>query len=190
MHHKAMAPHLYNFSTKLSTCLVKELVLLVLLVTNILPQCRCLASSSSSSKFGVHVIRSPESTIAPQGDEVQFECELSLVPERLEWRFLPQDRLGDNQHEYTYMNINVSMSFRSSLLFKRKPSEEEVVDLTTTVVIDDEMLEVATVTNSALTDIFLTFISFHRTATMSLSTSASQSSRLWSATKQLASIVA
>lgn len=104
-----MTTQLYNFSTKLSTCLIKELVLLVLLVTNILPQSRCLASSSNSNKFGVLVVRSPESTIAPQGDEVQFECELNLVPERLEWRFLPHDRLGDNQNDYTFMNINVSV---------------------------------------------------------------------------------
>lgn len=54
------------------------------------------------------MIRSPESNIAPQGDEVQFECELNLEPDRLEWRFLPQDRLGDNKNDYIYMSSNVS----------------------------------------------------------------------------------
>lgn len=106
-----MTSHLYIFSTRISTTLVYQLILLVLLITNILPQCRCLASSSSSSssRFGVHMVRSPESNIAPQGDEVQFECELNLEPDRFEWRFLTQDRVGDNKNDYIYMNANVSI---------------------------------------------------------------------------------
>lgn len=103
-----MTHQLYLFSTRISiTCLVKEIVLLLLLMTHILPQSRCLANSTN--KFGVQMIRSPEPSIAPDGDEVQFECELNLEPERLEWRFLPQDKLGDNQNDYIYMNSNVSL---------------------------------------------------------------------------------
>lgn len=110
-----MISQLYLFSTQLSfSCLVKELVLLLLLVTHILPQSRCLAlstTSNSNNKFGVQMIRSPESIIAPDGDEVQFECELNLEPERLEWRFLPRDKFGDNQNDYIYVNSTVSITF-------------------------------------------------------------------------------
>lgn len=49
--------------------------------------------------------RSPESTTAPAGDEVLFECELNLIPERLEWRFRPQDAAG-SRDDYVYLNRN------------------------------------------------------------------------------------
>ncbi|XP_055607220.1 interference hedgehog-like [Uranotaenia lowii] len=70
------------------------------------------SSSSSTKSLGVYMIRSPESTTAPAGDEVLFECELNLIPERLEWRFRPQDRPG-NREDYSYLNKhehNVSTS--------------------------------------------------------------------------------
>lgn len=41
----------------------------------------------TASKLGIHIVRSPESAIAPLHDEVLFECELNLEPERLDWRF-------------------------------------------------------------------------------------------------------
>lgn len=99
-----------TFFSRISTGFVNQLIFVLLILTQILQQPTCLVSSTSSSnnKFGVHMIRSPESNIAPQGDEVQFECELNLDPDRLEWRFLPQDRLGDNKNDYIYMNSNVS----------------------------------------------------------------------------------
>uniref|UniRef100_A0A336MD34 Interference hedgehog n=1 Tax=Culicoides sonorensis TaxID=179676 RepID=A0A336MD34_CULSO len=97
----------FKLSTRISTKFVnRSLVLLILFLTQILQQSSCLTSSSSNSRFGVHMIRSPESNIAPRGDEVQFECELNLEPDRLEWRFLPQDRLGDSKNDYIYMNSN------------------------------------------------------------------------------------
>lgn len=43
------------------------------------------------SKFGLYIVRSPESTIAPIGDEVVLECGVSVNPERIVWRFLPQN---------------------------------------------------------------------------------------------------
>ncbi|XP_052863109.1 interference hedgehog-like [Anopheles cruzii] len=64
-------------------------------------------SSSSSSGIGVYMIRSPESTIAPADDEVLFECELNLVPERLEWRFRAQGTPG-NRKDYVYIGKNQS----------------------------------------------------------------------------------
>lgn len=105
-----------TFFSRISTGFVNQLIVLLLIITQILQQPTCLVSSSSNgnnNKFGVHMIRSPESNIAPQGDEVQFECELNLEPDRLEWRFLPQDRLGDSKNDYIYMNLNVStLSFK------------------------------------------------------------------------------
>lgn len=94
--------------SRISTGLVNHLLFFFLLLL-ILQQPTCLVSSSNSNsnnKFGVHMIRSPESNIAPQGDEVQFECELNLEPDRLEWRFLPQDRLGRSKNDFIYMNSN------------------------------------------------------------------------------------
>ncbi|XP_017136970.1 interference hedgehog isoform X1 [Drosophila miranda] len=44
-------------------------------------------SSSSPSTLGVYIERAPESAVAPKGDEVVFECEMNLKPDRLEWRF-------------------------------------------------------------------------------------------------------
>lgn len=63
---------------------------------------------TEASKAGVFVERSPESTIAPLHDEVMFECELNLVPERLEWRFRPSVVLTQRHTEYIYLNKSVS----------------------------------------------------------------------------------
>ncbi|XP_049531621.1 interference hedgehog [Anopheles darlingi] len=63
------------------------------------------AGSSSGSSIGLHMIRSPESTIAPADDEVLFECELNLLPERLDWRFRPQGASGARK-DYVYIGKN------------------------------------------------------------------------------------
>lgn len=52
------------------------------------------------------MIRSPESTIAPLRDEVLFECELNLNPERLEWRFRASNSKGIVD-DYLYLSKNV-----------------------------------------------------------------------------------
>lgn len=52
------------------------------------------------------MIRSPESTIAPLRDEVLFECELNLNPDRLEWRFRSSDSSGIVD-DYSYLRKNV-----------------------------------------------------------------------------------
>lgn len=44
-------------------------------------------AATTTSSIGIEIKRSPELTIAPLGDEVLFECELNLSPEKLEWRF-------------------------------------------------------------------------------------------------------
>ncbi|XP_065082320.1 interference hedgehog-like isoform X2 [Ochlerotatus camptorhynchus] len=63
------------------------------------------SGSGSTKSLGVYMIRSPESTTAPAGDEVLFECELNLIPERLEWRFRPQGSAG-SRDDYVYLNKN------------------------------------------------------------------------------------
>lgn len=48
------------------------------------------AYGHEESGLGTFMIKSPESTDAPPGDEVQLQCELNLPPEKLEFRFRPQ----------------------------------------------------------------------------------------------------
>lgn len=54
-------------------------------------------SGSGRTKFGLYVVRSPETTIAPTGDEVVLECVLSVAPDRIMWRFLPQNASKENR---------------------------------------------------------------------------------------------
>ncbi|KFB39575.1 AGAP002040-PA-like protein [Anopheles sinensis] len=63
------------------------------------------SGGSGGSGLGVYMIRSPESTIAPADDEVLFECELNLVPERLDWRFRAQGTPGMRK-DYVYIGKN------------------------------------------------------------------------------------
>lgn len=65
------------------------------------------AVGSSTKSLGVYMIRSPESTTAPAGDEVLFECELNLIPERLEWRFRAQGN-QNGRDDYVFLSKNVS----------------------------------------------------------------------------------
>uniref|UniRef100_A0A1L8DJX5 Interference hedgehog n=2 Tax=Nyssomyia neivai TaxID=330878 RepID=A0A1L8DJX5_9DIPT len=53
-----------------------------------------------SSKLRLYMVRSPETTVAPLGDEVLFECALNVEPERLQWRFRAQNGKG----ELMYLN--------------------------------------------------------------------------------------
>lgn len=67
-------------------------VLLVLMTTCIYTLQASDSNSSVATTLGVLFERAPESAVAPKGDEVVFECELNLKPDRLEWRF----RRGDS----------------------------------------------------------------------------------------------
>ncbi|XP_060666024.1 interference hedgehog [Drosophila nasuta] len=62
----------------------------LLLLTSLLAAIPVLqaAASSSSSSPGVSIVRAPESTVAPLGDEVVLVCETSLPPDRFEWSFV------------------------------------------------------------------------------------------------------
>lgn len=101
INHNHYRPHHQHHMTKF-------LFLCTFLFANIFPSCKC---SSNSSKLGVHMIRSPESTIAPLRDEVLFECELNLNPDRLEWRFRSSDSNGIVD-DYLYLKKNVIDGFR------------------------------------------------------------------------------
>lgn len=63
-----------------------------------------LSAASQSSSLGVHIVRSPESAVAPKGDEVVFECELNLAPDRLEWRFRHTSARATDAMNYNYLH--------------------------------------------------------------------------------------
>ncbi|EDW64639.1 interference hedgehog [Drosophila virilis] len=68
------------------------LLLLLPLLTSLLAaipvlQANLSPAPSSSPGPGVRILRAPESTVAPPGDEVVFVCETSLPPEYFEWSY-------------------------------------------------------------------------------------------------------
>lgn len=65
-------------------------------------------SAVQPASLGVHVVRSPESAVAPQGDEVVFECELNLAPERLEWKFRPANLRTIDGSNFQYLPVKVN----------------------------------------------------------------------------------
>lgn len=74
--------------------LLKRLIVLVLFV---------LKNVRGSGSFGMQMVKSPEESVAPEGDEVIFECELNLSPDKFIWRF--QSEL--NKHnEFKYLHKN------------------------------------------------------------------------------------
>ncbi|XP_017048111.1 interference hedgehog isoform X1 [Drosophila ficusphila] len=78
-------------------------LILVLLLTTIICNIQANDGASSSSSapatLGIFFERAPESAVAPKGDEVVFECELNLKPDRLEWRF----RRSGSTEPYRYL---------------------------------------------------------------------------------------
>ncbi|XP_053952186.1 interference hedgehog [Anastrepha ludens] len=76
-----------------------HLMLLLLLCPQL-----ALSSASQPPSLGAHIVRSPESAVAPKGDEVVFECELNLAPERLEWRFRHSSARTTDAMNYNYLH--------------------------------------------------------------------------------------
>lgn len=69
--------------------------------------CSAIGSAESGrSKFGLYIVRSPETTIAPIGDEVVLECGLSVNPDRIVWRFLPQNASKLHPHNFKIIEHN------------------------------------------------------------------------------------
>ncbi|KQS26039.1 interference hedgehog isoform X4 [Drosophila erecta] len=84
------------------------------LVLVILTTCICTlqasdTNSSAGTTLGVLFERAPESAVAPKGDEVVFECELNLKPDRLEWRF----RHSDSSEPYRYLRPSAGYNVTS-----------------------------------------------------------------------------
>ncbi|EDW43989.1 interference hedgehog isoform X2 [Drosophila sechellia] len=84
-------------------------VLLVLMTTCIYTLQASDSNSSVATTLGVLFERAPESAVAPKGDEVVFECELNLKPDRLEWRF----RRSDSSDPYLYLRPSAGYNVTS-----------------------------------------------------------------------------
>lgn len=100
-----------------ATTVCKIVFTTVILLANIFLPCQCfynngqqLSSTPSPAKFSVHMVRSPESAVAPVKDEVLFECELNVKPDQLRWRFRPQS-VKSTSNNYVYLKKNVIRSF-------------------------------------------------------------------------------
>ncbi|XP_055909843.1 interference hedgehog [Eupeodes corollae] len=75
-------------------------------------------TTKQPTSLGVHMVRSPESIVAPKGDEVMFECELNLIPERLKWRFRHANSTTTDSFQYLHKadSYNISNEERMSKL--------------------------------------------------------------------------
>lgn len=58
------------------------------------------------SALGVHFERSPESAVAPKGDEVVFECETNLAPDRLQWKFRHSSNRSGDGSKFKYLEVS------------------------------------------------------------------------------------
>lgn len=85
---------------------------MLLLISSILVELN--AFSQAESSLGTYMIKSPESTDAPPGDEVQLACELNLPPEKLEFRFRPQGSSHDERDQL----INIHKMVRTTLILR------------------------------------------------------------------------
>lgn len=70
-----------------------------------------------ASALGVHFERSPESAVAPKGDEVVFECEMNLKPDRLEWKFRHSSNRSTDGSKFKYLTQEVTCPHPSLPLF-------------------------------------------------------------------------
>lgn len=66
-------------------------------------------TNTNENLLGVSIERAPESAVAPKGDEVVFECEMNLKPDRLEWRFRNSSEQG-----YRYLHSGGGYNVTSS----------------------------------------------------------------------------
>lgn len=105
--------------TILCTLLLSQLFLIPYQIHNVDATSTITSSplSDSTSKFGGLMVRQPESTEAPLYDDVLFECELNLTPDRVEWRFRSQNAIknlqyfNDHNNDFIYLKKNVSSGF-------------------------------------------------------------------------------
>lgn len=74
-------------------------LLLVLLISCLFSSVLNAYGHDAESSLGTFMTQVPESSDAPQGDEVQLQCELNLPPEKLEFRFRPQNSSPDDRDQ-------------------------------------------------------------------------------------------
>lgn len=86
-------------------------LLVLLLISSVLVELNAFSHETESS-LGTYMIKSPESTDAPPGDEVQLQCELNLPPEKLEFRFRPQGSNADERDQVINIHKMVRKSFK------------------------------------------------------------------------------
>lgn len=73
------------------------------------------AAHETESSLGTYMSIQPESTDAPTGDEVQLRCELNLPPDKVEFRFRPQNASPDERDRLINVQKMVStLSMRST----------------------------------------------------------------------------
>ncbi|XP_037935674.1 interference hedgehog isoform X2 [Teleopsis dalmanni] len=94
--------HLINLTCSYICCTTFRLFSICLLAL-LLPLLDNSCSATQPTSLGVHIVRSPESAVAPKGDEVVFECELNLNPERLEWRFRHTSSRAADANNFRYL---------------------------------------------------------------------------------------
>lgn len=87
-------------------------LIVLLLISSLILELNAFGHDTESS-LGTFMIKSPESTDAPPGDEVQLQCELNLPPEKLEFRFRPQNSSPDERDRL----INIHKMVRDQRAF-------------------------------------------------------------------------
>lgn len=86
-------------------------LIVLLLISSLLLELNAFGHEESS--LGTFMIKSPESTDAPPGDEVQLQCELNLPPEKLEFRFRPQNSSPEERDRLINIHKMVRIPRRS-----------------------------------------------------------------------------
>ncbi|XP_046801983.1 interference hedgehog isoform X2 [Lucilia cuprina] len=102
-----------SFCCSSSSCsFFKSVIFILVILTS--------ARGLQSSILGVYFERSPESAVAPKGDEVVFECEVNLAPDRLEWKFRHSSNRSGDGSKYKYLSqengYNITKEDRVSML--------------------------------------------------------------------------
>ncbi|XP_034474775.1 interference hedgehog [Drosophila innubila] len=98
--------------------LLPQSLLLLPLLTSLLAAIPVLQGNSVSSPppvppsagDGMRILRAPESTVAPPGDEVVLECETSLPPERFEWSYASSRRFKNLKANSAKSNYNITIT--------------------------------------------------------------------------------
>ena len=84
-------------------------LMVLLLISSVILELNAFGYDTDSS-LGTDMIKSPESTDAPPGDEVQLQCELNLPPEKLEFRFRPQNSSPNERDRLINIHKMVNIS--------------------------------------------------------------------------------